>query len=118
MRKCRAKLSTLSLHATKTTEPSETEEGAPLQRRNSIHNVPFVDVNDPETRYDICFALLFHNQIFLFLTNLFFYILGPYISVIFKKVFSFLLNIMYSNDLYETCRPFGLQPLFFSANLN
>jgi hypothetical protein len=23
---------------------------APLQRRNSIHNVPYVDVNDPETR--------------------------------------------------------------------
>ena len=25
-------------------------EEAPLQRRNSIHNVPYVDVNDPQTR--------------------------------------------------------------------
>lgn len=53
-----AKMSSLSLHAV----PVRTgdgdadsggdsgEESAPLQRRNSIHNVPYVDVNDPETR--------------------------------------------------------------------
>ncbi len=29
---------------------SANEEEQPLQRRNSIHNVPFVDVNDPDTR--------------------------------------------------------------------
>merc|ERR1719510_1347807 len=28
----------------------DDEEPSPLQRRNSIHNVPFVDVNDPDTR--------------------------------------------------------------------
>merc|ERR1719411_1993562 len=29
---------------------NEEENSPMLQRRNSIHNVPFVDVNDPETR--------------------------------------------------------------------
>ena len=28
----------------------EDEDIAPLQRRNSIHNVPYVNVNDPDTR--------------------------------------------------------------------
>ena len=45
------KLSTFSLHAT--SEPGAEvglPEEAPLQRRNSIHNVPYVDVNDPSTR--------------------------------------------------------------------
>jgi hypothetical protein len=28
----------------------DDEQLSPLQRRNSIHNVPFVDVNDPDTR--------------------------------------------------------------------
>jgi len=46
-RKTRAKSSTLSLHATKSLESAEE---SPLQRRNSIHNVPYVDVHDPETR--------------------------------------------------------------------
>ena len=48
--------STTSLHI-QPDEPSTEvmpgmgeEEEAPLQRRNSIHNVPFVDVNDPGTR--------------------------------------------------------------------
>merc|ERR1712012_499068 len=49
-RKVKHKSSTLSLH-TMTIEHDDEEEGSPmLQRRNSIHNVPFVDVNDPETR--------------------------------------------------------------------
>jgi len=48
VRKNRCKSSTLSLH-TVAVSP-EDEEEPPLQRRNSIHNVPFVDVNDPETR--------------------------------------------------------------------
>ena len=43
------KLSTFSLHTT--SEVVEVvPEDAPLQRRNSIHNVPYVDVNDPRTR--------------------------------------------------------------------
>merc|ERR1712193_12432 len=47
------KHSTFSLHNTSAIEEdsgssSETEQ--PLQRRNSIHNVPFVDVSDPSTR--------------------------------------------------------------------
>ena len=51
------RVSTTSLHtqmeldeaAVMTSE--EGEDGQPpLQRRNSIHNVPFVDVNDPQTR--------------------------------------------------------------------
>lgn len=42
------KLSTFSLH----NHPDSVSipEEAPLQRRNSIHNVPYVDVNDPNTR--------------------------------------------------------------------
>jgi len=48
IRKNRCKSSTLSLQ-TVAASPDEEEE-PPLQRRNSIHNVPFVDVNDPETR--------------------------------------------------------------------
>jgi len=48
IRKDRCKSSTLSLH-TVAASPEEEDE-PPLQRRNSIHNVPFVDVNDPETR--------------------------------------------------------------------
>jgi len=48
IRKNRCKSSTLSLH-TVAASP-EDEDEPPLQRRNSIHNVPFVDVNDPETR--------------------------------------------------------------------
>jgi len=48
IRKNRCKSSTLSLH-TVAASPEEEDE-PPLQRRNSIHNVPFVDVNDPETR--------------------------------------------------------------------
>ena len=55
---CRAstRLSTASLHDTSTAAEASIEvaEAAeadlPLQRRNSIHNVPYVDVNDPETR--------------------------------------------------------------------
>ena len=50
--KNRSKSSTLSLHTlTHDTDhcPHESEEPA-LQRRNSIHNVPYVDVNDPDTR--------------------------------------------------------------------
>lgn len=46
------KLSTFSLHSAGAIEAntsSNTEE-LPLQRRNSIHNVPYVDVNDPATR--------------------------------------------------------------------
>lgn len=47
-RKVKSKSSTLSLH---TLAREEEEDDSPqLQRRNSIHNVPFVDVNDPETR--------------------------------------------------------------------
>merc|ERR1719336_3398043 len=47
------KHSTFSLHNTSAIEEdsgsnSETEQ--PLQRRNSIHNVPYVDVSDPQTR--------------------------------------------------------------------
>jgi hypothetical protein len=53
-----AKASTLSLHAVpvRTTDTDSGDSGEdggslpPLQRRNSIHNVPYVDVNDPETR--------------------------------------------------------------------
>jgi len=46
-RKLKSKSSTLSLHSL----AKEEEDDSPqLQRRNSIHNVPFVDVNDPETR--------------------------------------------------------------------
>merc|ERR1712032_768560 len=49
-RKVKHKSSTLSLR-TMTIEHEDEEEDSPLlQRRNSIHNVPFVDVNDPETR--------------------------------------------------------------------
>merc|ERR1719334_788463 len=50
-RKLKSKSSTLSLH-TMQGEPDleETEHSTGLQRRNSIHNVPFVDVNDPDTR--------------------------------------------------------------------
>ena len=52
------KLSTFSLHNTTTAEDDEGSnltsdlmaEQMPLQRRNSIHNVPYVDVNDPQTR--------------------------------------------------------------------
>ena len=57
---CRAaaKTSTLSLHAVPVragdgdaeSGGDSGEESLPLQRRNSIHNVPYVDVNDPETR--------------------------------------------------------------------
>ena len=46
--KNRSKSSTLSLHAVAAAR--EREEEPTLQRRNSIHNVPFVDVNDPDTR--------------------------------------------------------------------
>merc|ERR1719361_2305630 len=46
--KNRSKSSTLSLHAVAAAR--EQEEEPLLQRRNSIHNVPFVDVNDPDTR--------------------------------------------------------------------
>merc|ERR1711974_404218 len=47
----RAKSSTLSLHALHGASAAmEEEELPPLQRRNSIHNVPFVDVHDPDTR--------------------------------------------------------------------
>jgi len=42
------KSSTLSLHAV--AGAREQEQEPLLQRRNSIHNVPFVDVNDPDTR--------------------------------------------------------------------
>ena len=42
------KLSTFSLH--NNSEVASIPEEAPLQRRNSIHNVPYVDVNDPNTR--------------------------------------------------------------------
>ena len=47
------KLSTFSLHNSSTSSEdaaSMIPEDAPLQRRNSIHNVPYVDVNDPQTR--------------------------------------------------------------------
>ena len=56
---CRAstRLSTASLHDTSAAAEAASIEVAeaaeadlPLQRRNSIHNVPYVDVNDPETR--------------------------------------------------------------------
>merc|ERR1719410_1327595 len=46
--KNRSKSSTLSLHAVAASR--EKEEEPALQRRNSIHNVPFVDVHDPDTR--------------------------------------------------------------------
>merc|ERR1719461_374987 len=46
--KNRSKSSTLSLHAV--AAGREQAEEPLLQRRNSIHNVPFVDVNDPDTR--------------------------------------------------------------------
>ena len=42
-------MSTFSLHNANDVSSSIPEE-APLQRRNSIHNVPYVDVNDPQTR--------------------------------------------------------------------
>ena len=53
-----ARLSTSSLHNTAEIPGGESPAGGqipgdgsePLQRRNSIHNVPYVDVNDPETR--------------------------------------------------------------------
>ena len=52
-----ARLSTSSLHNTAEIPGGESPGGQvpgdgcePLQRRNSIHNVPYVDVNDPETR--------------------------------------------------------------------
>ena len=46
------KMSTFSLHATSelVSEEAMVPEDVPLQRRNSIHNVPYVDVNDPNTR--------------------------------------------------------------------
>ena len=44
------KLSTFSLHNASTDVSNSIPEEAPLQRRNSIHNVPYVDVNDPQTR--------------------------------------------------------------------
>merc|ERR1712241_1611525 len=47
--KNRSKSRTLSLHAVAAAREQE-EEPPDLQRRNSIHNVPFVDVNDPDTR--------------------------------------------------------------------
>ena len=49
----RTRLSTMSLHTSSLEEEKSApmnEEDQPLQRRNSIHNVPFVDVNDPQTR--------------------------------------------------------------------
>merc|ERR1719334_350311 len=50
-RKLKSKSSTLSLHTMQGEQDlEETEHCTGLQRRNSIHNVPFVDVNDPETR--------------------------------------------------------------------
>ena len=49
--KNRSKSSTLSLHTVAASASAGQEDQEPqLQRRNSIHNVPFVDVNDPETR--------------------------------------------------------------------
>eukprot|EP00095_Tigriopus_kingsejongensis_P002221 maker-scaffold817_size93049-snap-gene-0.9 protein:Tk02221 transcript:maker-scaffold817_size93049-snap-gene-0.9-mRNA-1 annotation:"cdc42 gtpase-activating" len=45
----RTRLSTTSLH-TQIEEVHPLNEEPPLQRRNSIHNVPFVDVSDPQTR--------------------------------------------------------------------
>lgn len=46
------KLSTFSLHSAEGADISGSgaNEELPLQRRNSIHNVPYVDVNDPATR--------------------------------------------------------------------
>ena len=46
------KLSTFSLHSAGEGDISivGVSEELPLQRRNSIHNVPYVDVNDPATR--------------------------------------------------------------------
>jgi hypothetical protein len=49
------KLSTFSLHSTGEADGNGSSGGGggdelPLQRRNSIHNVPYVDVNDPATR--------------------------------------------------------------------
>ena len=46
--KTRSKSSTLSLHTVSGHQQHQDEPT--LQRRNSIHNVPFVDVNDPDTR--------------------------------------------------------------------
>ena len=48
--KNRSKSSTLSLQAGAGSSISDKEEEPPLQRRNSIHNVPYVDVTDPDTR--------------------------------------------------------------------
>ena len=53
LKRAATRLSTASLHdtAAEAIEVAETSEvELPLQRRNSIHNVPYVDVNDPETR--------------------------------------------------------------------
>lgn len=46
------RLSSTSLHNTigEECDADGANEEQPLQRRNSIHNVPFVDVNDPQTR--------------------------------------------------------------------
>ena len=45
------RISSTSLHTTAVIGEEEAgEQLLPLQRRNSIHNVPFVDVNDPSTR--------------------------------------------------------------------
>merc|ERR1712051_748788 len=51
------KLSTFSLHemhhntiSIEEDSGSDSETEQPLQRRNSIHNVPYVDVSDPQTR--------------------------------------------------------------------
>ena len=51
------KLSTFSLHemhhntiSIEEDSGSDSEAEQPLQRRNSIHNVPYVDVSDPQTR--------------------------------------------------------------------
>eukprot|EP00094_Tigriopus_californicus_P011294 TCALIF_10901-PA protein Name:"Similar to CdGAPr GTPase-activating protein CdGAPr (Drosophila melanogaster)" AED:0.47 eAED:0.47 QI:0/0/0/0.37/0.85/0.75/8/0/1611 len=46
----KTRLSTTSLHAQIEEEHTLVNEEPPLQRRNSIHNVPFVDVSDPQTR--------------------------------------------------------------------
>ena len=53
LKRAATRLSTASLHdtlASEAVEVVEAVEAEPLQRRNSIHNVPYVDVNDPETR--------------------------------------------------------------------
>lgn len=46
----KTRLSTTSLHTQIEEENPLVNEEPPLQRRNSIHNVPFVDVSDPQTR--------------------------------------------------------------------